>query len=200
MFGVFFGVSDLEHSEITLGGYKQEHFVAGEQISWNKALDAEHGHWQIAVKSITAAGKRLTWCDDGTCRAVVDTGTSLLGVPTKIGRALVDRLRHNSTAAGCSGNLPVLEMELEQFTIVLGPSDISRPDFVADPGHTTNSTCMPMLSFMDLPDPLRPKTFILGEPALQKYYTVFDALAPRIGFATAHHVQPKLTASELKAQ
>merc|ERR1740123_517807 len=54
MFGVFLAVSDLEHSEITLGGYKQEHIAAGEQISWNK-VDGDCGHWQIDVKSITAA-------------------------------------------------------------------------------------------------------------------------------------------------
>merc|ERR1719229_1125899 len=82
MFGVFLSVSELEHSEITLGGYKQEHIAAGEQLSWNKALDEQLGHWQIGVKSITAAGQWLSFCDDGTCRGVVDTGTSLLGVPS----------------------------------------------------------------------------------------------------------------------
>jgi len=197
MFGVFFGVSDLEHSEITLGGYKQEHFVAGEQMSWNKALDAEHGHWQIAVKSITAAGKRLTWCDDGTCRAVVDTGTSLLGVPSDFGNELIDILRHNSSEGVCDGSLPSIEIELENFTVVLGPSDIARPEFLSDDeqeGEST-STCIPMLMFMDLEEPLSAKTLILGEPVIQKYYTTFDAHVPQIGFATAHHVQPKLRAS-----
>merc|ERR1719410_2979454 len=118
MFGIFLSVSELEHSEITLGGYKPEHIAAGEQIAWCKAYDAQLGHWQVAVKSITADGVQLPFCDDGTCRAVVDTGTSLLSVPSKIGRVLVDRLRHVSTA-GCNGNFPVLEIELEQFTMVL---------------------------------------------------------------------------------
>jgi len=204
MFGVFLAVSDLEHSEITLGGYKQEHIAAGEQISWCKVYDGHFGHWQIAVKSITANGERLPFCDDGTCRAVVDTGTSLVSVPNVLGRQLVPRLRHNSAGAGCRGNLPALEIELEQFTVVLGPSDIARPEDVADPENQgsaaekqTNSTsCMPMLLFMNLPDPLSPKTLVLGEPVLQKYYTIFDALAPRIGFATAHHVEPKRSGSE----
>jgi len=216
MFGVFLAVSDFEHSEITFGGYKPEHITAGEQISWNKVYDGHLGHWQLAVKSITADGVRLPFCDDGTCRAVVDTGTSLLGVPRKIGRELVLRLRHKSSRAGCKTNLPALEIQLEQFTLVLGPSDITRaeggvaalkePNAAAQeqtnstalkmPANAaqeqTNATCMPMLMFMDLPEPLSPKTLILGEPVLQKYYTVFDALAPRIGFATAHHVRPTL--------
>jgi len=200
-FGVFLAVSDHEHSEVTLGGYKQEHIVAGEQISWNKALDENLGHWQIAVKSITAAGERLSFCDDGTCRAVVDTGTSLLGVPSHFGNDLVDILRHNATENGCGGSLPSLEIELEHFTVVLGPSDISRPEFVADGERPEGlsdeeaNTCIPMLMFMDLPEPLNPKTLILGEPVLQKYYTIFDAVVPRVGFATAHHVKPKLQAA-----
>jgi len=200
-FGVFLAVSDIEHSEITLGGYKQEHIAAGEQISWNK-VDGHRGHWQIDVKSITAAGERLPFCEDGTCRAIVDTGTSLLGVPSDIGNDLIDILRHNSAEAGCGGNLPSLEIELESFTVVLTPSDIARPEFVADSESPEaanegqpQSSCIPMLMFMDLPQPLSPKTLILGEPVLQKYYSVFDALVPRIGFATAHHIQPKLPAS-----
>jgi len=36
---------------------------------------------------------------------------------------------------------------------------------------------------MDLPAPIGPKLFILGEPILRKYYTVYDSSAPpRIGF------------------
>jgi len=201
MFGVFLAVSSLEHSEITFGGYKQEHIVAGEQISWCKAYDPEHGHWQIGVKSITANGERLSYCDDGTCRAVVDTGTSLLGVPKDFGRLTIPRLRHNSLSGECSGNLPALEIELEHFTLVLGPTDIARPDFVKlaqkqkagiDDGTTP---CMPMMMFMDLPAPFSPKTLVLGEPVLQKYYTVFDALPPQVGFGTAQHIKPKLSAS-----
>jgi len=200
LFSVFLAVSDLEHSEITLGGYKKEHILAGEEISWSKARDEDLGHWQINVKSITAAGRRLPFCDDGTCRAVVDTGTSLLAVPTDFGNDLVDILRHNTTNGGCGGSLPSLEIELENFTLVLGPSDISRPEFVEEEespeaAMAEEPTCIPMLMFMDLPEPLSPKTLILGEPVLQKYYTIFDALVPRIGFATAHHVVPKLEAS-----
>jgi len=204
LFGVFLSFSNLEHSELTFGGYKQEHIAAGEQISWCKAYDEHLGHWQVAVKSITAGGMRLPLCDDGTCRAVVDTGTSLVAVPTNFGRPIVDRLHYMSRGAECSGKLPTLEIELEHFTVVLGPSDIARPaELLADPAKPvagakkqSNTTCIPMLLFMDFPAPLRSKTLIFGEPVLQKYYTLFDALTPRIGFAKAHHVYSKLSASE----
>eukprot|EP00421_Protoceratium_reticulatum_P012161 CAMPEP_0168400324 /NCGR_PEP_ID=MMETSP0228-20121227/22541_1 /TAXON_ID=133427 /ORGANISM="Protoceratium reticulatum, Strain CCCM 535 (=CCMP 1889)" /LENGTH=678 /DNA_ID=CAMNT_0008413865 /DNA_START=130 /DNA_END=2166 /DNA_ORIENTATION=+ len=47
--------------------------------------------------------------------------------------------------------------------------------------------CKPMLMSMDQAAPLGPKLFIMGEPVLQKYYTVYDSEVPQIGFARATH-------------
>jgi len=44
---------------------------------------------------------------------------------------------------------------------------------------------------MDLPEPIGPKLFILGEPVLKKFYTVYDAENQRIGFGRAHHSPAK---------
>merc|ERR1712151_636937 len=49
------------------------------------------------------------------------------------------------------------------------------------------ATCYPTLMPIDLPEPLGPKLFILGEPVLQKYYTVYDWGEQRIGFGLALH-------------
>jgi len=85
----------------------------------------------------------------------------------------------------------------------LALSDIARPEFVGNVAkpevedkEVPETSCIPMLMFMDLPAPLSPKTMIFGEPVLQKYYTVFDAIVPQVGFATAHHIKPKLQAWE----
>jgi len=40
---------------------------------------------------------------------------------------------------------------------------------------------------LDLEAPLGPKLFILGEPVLRKYYTVYDAQQKRVGFGRAVH-------------
>jgi len=210
MFGVFLAVSNKEDSEITFGGYKTQHMAEGAHIMWNPVEDPEHGHWQIKIKSITAGGVRLPYCDDGQCRALVDTGTSLLGIPSDgLGASLVSLLRHTSEDTGaalCNGPGPKLELELEDSTITLDPPDYARPEVVADPDagdaeeeekveEGLENACIPMVMSLDLPEPLSPKTLILGEPVLQKYYTVFDGLPPRIGFALAHHVVPKLANS-----
>jgi len=46
----------------------------------------------------------------------------------------------------------------------------------------TSGTCTPRLMPVNFPEPLGPKLFILGEPVLHRYYTVFDWKAEAIGF------------------
>jgi len=45
--------------------------------------------------------------------------------------------------------------------------------------------CKPKLMPVSMPKPLGPNLFILGEPLLQRYYTVFDWTSPSAGFAVA---------------
>jgi len=40
---------------------------------------------------------------------------------------------------------------------------------------------------IDFPEPLGPKLFILGEPVLRKYYTVYDWQRRSVGFGLANH-------------
>eukprot|EP00933_Yihiella_yeosuensis_P046312 TRINITY_DN4182_c0_g1_i2.p1 TRINITY_DN4182_c0_g1~~TRINITY_DN4182_c0_g1_i2.p1 ORF type:complete len:540 (+),score=97.08 TRINITY_DN4182_c0_g1_i2:275-1894(+) len=226
MFGVFLAKSSEEQSEITFGGWKDEHFKDGAELAFCTAHNKEDGYWQIDVFGIKVDGKPLDFCDDG-CRAVVDTGTSLLGVPSALGPLLVDLLRHPASGRGpgsCSGPGPKLEIDLGNFTVVLDPADYARPEIVdgsddvkessdhdaqvtsdvhnvtdVDEGHSKNSSisianepaeefCVPMVMHIDLPEPLHPRTLILGEPVLQRFYTVFDATVPRVGFVEARHV------------
>jgi len=45
--------------------------------------------------------------------------------------------------------------------------------------------CRPKMMPVSIPAPLGPKLFILGEPVLHRYYTVYDWSSPRIGFGLA---------------
>jgi len=194
-FAVFLAISDEEQSEITFGGWQVSRLREGEDLAWNPVQDASLGYWQLHIFGITANGVKTGYCDDGTCRAVVDTGTSLLGVPSTLGRELASKLRHTANDNGlCDGEMPTLEIDLGNFTVVLDPADYARPETAskqqvnASADNRQNSTkggCIPMLMHIDLPPPLSAKTLILGEPVLQRYYTAFDAGAKRIGFAMA---------------
>lgn len=194
VFAVFLGTSDSEESEITFGGLRTEHIADGfpKALSWVDVQAPELGYWQVKIFAIRVGNKTLDYCEEG-CRAVVDTGTSLLAVPTDAAPELREGLRHPSSPDGSCRSLtgPEVHFDLGNFTITLGPRDYARKqmeDEIED--NTTSPLCVPMMMLMDLPEPLGPKLFILGEPVLQRYYTGFDGEANRVGFAMAKHTLP----------
>lgn len=203
-FSVFLGDTEAEDSEISFGGWKQEHLTGN--LGWSKVVKPEEGHWMIQIKALKVAGETLKFCDDGECRAVVDTGTSLLAVPTEVFPELYELLKHSAHRSGECGVAGIgynLDIELENFTVSLGAKDYARPEATGydqpwqevlnKPAFDPNSRirndmiCKPMLMSMDLPAPLGPKLFILGEPVLRKYYTVYDGKEKRVGFGRAIH-------------
>lgn len=210
MFAVFLADSDEEESEITFGGWDPARIQEGSELAWCDVREPQDGYWQLDVFGITAGGEPLDFCSEG-CRAIVDTGTSLLAVPTDLGPDLVRLLRHQALGAeGCTGPGPQLELDLGNFTVVLDPSDYARPEMVEPlPGTEASgnavsgaaSGCVPMLMLLDLPPPLHPRTLILGEPVLRRYYAAFDAAreGPRVGFAAAVHGAPTASAVQREA-
>eukprot|EP00448_Togula_jolla_P025525 CAMPEP_0170650420 /NCGR_PEP_ID=MMETSP0224-20130122/45794_1 /TAXON_ID=285029 /ORGANISM="Togula jolla, Strain CCCM 725" /LENGTH=480 /DNA_ID=CAMNT_0010982083 /DNA_START=102 /DNA_END=1544 /DNA_ORIENTATION=+ len=131
IFSVFLGVTDEEQSEITFGGFREEHVKPGSSFAWHEVREAEHGYWQIDVLEIRANGQVIDYCKDGSCRAVLDTGTSILD--SSLGPELVDLLRHSSSSEmPCAGPGPVLEFDLGNVTVKLNPEDYARPEVVTD--------------------------------------------------------------------
>ncbi|CAJ1414127.1 unnamed protein product [Effrenium voratum] len=78
-FGVFLADSDEEVSEISFGGFSPDQLTS--PLSWAPVASPELGYWQVQMKSVRIGNRTLDYCNDGQCRAVVDTGTSLLAVP-----------------------------------------------------------------------------------------------------------------------
>jgi len=204
-FAVFLGEHEAEVSEITLGGYASSRHAEG-RLAWNPVWRPELGHWMLEVKSMHIDGKEVDFCRAGGCRAVMDTGTSLVAVPTAAFAEFYELLRHEADpVTECQGVGPQLHVELETFTVTLDPRDYSRLEhdtgvspvpersFQAAMGQSEEEPemCKPMLMSMDLPEPIGPKLFVLGEPVLRKYYTVYDAdlASPRIGFSRAVHTE-----------
>lgn len=220
-FGVFLADSDDEVSELCFGGHQAER-VQG-SLHWAPISNPELGYWQVPIRAIRIGNRTLDFCNDGTCRAVVDTGTSLLAVP----RAFSDELQSElegplrdppaDTFAGSNqedevdcrkaeGALLHFDIEggIDGSTLTLEPGDYSRPsiqivdedapeadvsDKAADSAGDGKPTtkCQPTLMAIDLPEPLGPKLFIMGEPVLRKYYTVYDWQEKRVGFGLAIH-------------
>mmetsp|Transcript_87555 Transcript_87555/g.276736 ORF Transcript_87555/g.276736 Transcript_87555/m.276736 type:complete len:614 (-) Transcript_87555:184-2025(-) len=200
-FGVFLANHEFEDSEVALGGWSQQH--VREDLSWGPISDPEMGHWITPIKGLRVDNEPIDFCSDGNCKAAVDTGTTLLAVPTRAFRDLYEPLRHSAPLAGhCRGFGRLLHFELEHFTVTLGPKDygqvkkthkslLRKPSRLfggAPPKGRADLRCLPMLMTLDLEEPVGPKLFVLGEPVLRKYYTVYDSHRKRVAFGRAKHI------------
>merc|ERR1719171_480586 len=113
---------------------------------------------------------------------------------------------------------PVLEIEVPGFNITLDPENYMRqlplragvnvgsskgvvlpsqasstttlpPTVLRDDGSEVERYCRPRLMPVNLPAPVGPNLFILGEPVLQRYYTVFDWKGQSIGMGLSTSAQ-----------
>jgi len=182
-FGVFLGDHDGEPSEICFGGRNEERIAS--DIEWVPVTLPDMGYWQVMVKDILVGNKSLDFCDDGSCRAVVDTGTSLLAVPKVFVSDLQAEILHGQPAtlpvvADCTmAGLPSLTFVLDGMSLHLEGSDYSR---------MSGNHCRPALMPFEIAEPLGPKLFILGEPVLRKYYTIYNWKQQQVGFGKAKHI------------
>lgn len=131
-FGVFLADSDDDFSEITFGGYNRERVRA--PLSWAPVALPELGYWQVRILRVRVGSRPLPYCEDGQCRAVVDTGTSLLAVPQDFVDPLQLELEKNLQDPPDEGRGvdcrrargdPV-EFDIEGGTLTLGAGDYAR--------------------------------------------------------------------------
>eukprot|EP00928_Gymnodinium_smaydae_P058210 TRINITY_DN4142_c1_g1_i1.p1 TRINITY_DN4142_c1_g1~~TRINITY_DN4142_c1_g1_i1.p1 ORF type:complete len:752 (+),score=118.19 TRINITY_DN4142_c1_g1_i1:140-2395(+) len=117
---------DGEESEMAFGGYNPERLLG--PLSWAPVQMADLGYWIIEILAVRVNGEELDMCSDGTCRGVVDTGTSHLGIPAPYDVQINDLLK---TPAGdlldCRlADAPEVQFELRGFNITINPSNYMR--------------------------------------------------------------------------
>jgi len=194
-FSVFLARPGASGSQVTFGG-QDEGRTEGE-TSWVPVSLKEKGYWAVRILAVRAGNKVLPICEDGGCHAIVDTGTSLLGVPQQglasLLAATARRVGHDADCQRVPG--PRLSFELDGgSTIELSAEEFSRPAPTAVTSSATgkiHSVCRALLVPVEMPA-ISDKVFLFGEPVLQKYYTAFDAKEFRVGFALAKHNQGEM--------
>mmetsp|Transcript_48697 Transcript_48697/g.89274 ORF Transcript_48697/g.89274 Transcript_48697/m.89274 type:complete len:577 (+) Transcript_48697:72-1802(+) len=230
-FGVFLtDGEDGSQSELAFGGHNKERLIDPKSpLSWTPVIHADEGYWVVKVVAFRVGGQTLDFCKDGGCKAIMDTGTSHLGIPQPYDLDVVKML---TVAAGemldCRlADLPPIEIELPGVNLTIHPDTYMRrlplredvnvdkkrdvdpvpngTEGAAEVTTTTTTTkaeidhdsidyvpgsvkryCRPRMIPVTMPEPLGPKMFILGEPVLHRYYTLFDWATPQVGFGLAN--------------
>jgi len=172
LFSVFLSDSDREASEVTFGAYKDEHMAS--ELFWVDVTKTS-GYWEVQISDITFDGEPQSLCKN--CKVAVDTGTSMLAGPTDV----IQKLSHK---LGVSSNCENYA-KLPKLGFIVGGRilDLSPKEYV---NNVNGASCSVTLMNLDVPPPKGP-LFIFGIPFLQKYYTVYDHLNSRVGFAVAKH-------------
>jgi cathepsin D len=169
-------------STLTLGGTDSSFYTGDFHYVPTAKAASLLPYWLVSAKDIKVGGKSASVCSWLTgCEMVVDTGTSVLAGPQKD----VDKITAliGSVKQDCSNakSLPTITITLNGKDFELGP------DFYVIRASDDNGAeqCMLGIQGINAGVPI----FILGDPFLRKYYTVWDSDNKRVGFALARQPQ-----------
>jgi len=192
-FSFFLSRHEDGESRISFGGVDKER--ATTDVAWTPVAMAELGYWQVQIKQVRIGNTILDDCAQGDCRAILDTGTSLLGVPKQSTREMHRLLARPVPSQVSDPNdidcrqVPglTIDFDLGDTVISIPVEDYSRPAPInmttADGGSSL--ICRSLLLPIDMKAPVGPKIFIWGEPVLRRYMTVYDLDKKQIGFSLA---------------
>jgi len=135
-------------------------------------------YWLISASDIKIGDKSSKACNFLTgCYMVVDTGTSVLAGPPSSMDKLIAQV--GNVADDCSNvdSLPTLTFTFSGHDFELGPEYY----VIKAEGDGGKTECFLGLESVNAGVPI----WILGDPFLRKYYTVWDAEKSQVGFAVA---------------
>jgi len=171
VFSVFLSDNDAEPSSVSFGSEESHLHYGG--LHWVN-ISRPSGYWQVETGGITLDDVPLGLCDE--CQVAVDTGTSMLAGPSAIMDNLTVTLNVDPSCENYN-DLPKVGFLLGGKVLNLGKEDyVTRED----------QFCTMAFMSIDIPPPQGP-LFILGDPFLRKFHSVYDVKNLRVGFAPAKH-------------
>ncbi|NWW94765.1 PEPA protein, partial [Rhynochetos jubatus] len=147
-------------------------FYTTRGITWIP-LSAET-YWQITMDSVSIGGEPVA-CSAG-CQAIVDTGTSLLTMPSTALSALLRTLGVGSSGEiGCNAvsSLPTVVFHINGKAFPVPPSA-----YVIE----SNGYCSLGFEGMDVPTESG-ELWILGDVFIRQYYVIFNRATNAVGLA-----------------
>ncbi|NWV01025.1 PEPA protein, partial [Upupa epops] len=171
LFSVYLSKHEQSGSFILFGGIDDSY--TGNGIYW-VPVSAET-YWQISVQSVSANQETVA-CLQG-CQAIVDTGTSLMVVPSQVLPVIFSAVGANSDGSiSCSAKWfqPDLVFYINGYGFHLPAT--------AYVIQSSAGTCSVGFQGMDVPTE-QGELWILGDVFIRQYYTIFDRGNNRVGLA-----------------
>ena len=193
------GRPDEGHSALVLGGHDPRYCADPSCPFEQHKLDAAQialGYWLIRGSHILLDGRDTHICRENNCQFVVDTGTSILVGPNNRVGPLINAV--NASAGGriaADGTMPCgLESRLPTLGFIIGSGNYTlEPEWYVLKGQTTDDAGVGaeegaiecQLGIQGISPIESGELWILGDPFLRKYYTLFDRGQRQVGFTLA---------------
>jgi len=167
--------------ELVLGGVDPAHYVGDfTYLPVQETAPGVKGYWEIKMDSFEINGQNML---SDTTKAIVDSGTSLLAVPSNAIKAIAAQVGakvvswippfNKEYTIDCTSVAPSLD-------VVLGGKKYSlqKEDYVINDA----GSCLFGMTGLDVPAPAGPLV-ILGDVFMRAHYVKFDLDNSQIGFA-----------------
>jgi saccharopepsin len=171
-------------SEIVFGGINEERFTG--DVTYARVV--RKAYWEVSLEHITVGGTTL----GGNHTAAIDTGTSLIALPTEEADWINKKIGATKGPTGQYSVDCATVSSLPDIVLSFGgkPFPLTGDDYVlrasGGPIGGGKETCISGFMGIDMP-PRLGKIWIVGDVFLRKYYTIYDMEHDRVGFATAKH-------------
>jgi saccharopepsin len=166
---------DTEGGVATFGGYDKSKFTG--DITWLPVR--RKAYWEVKFDGIGLGDEYASLEGHG---AAIDTGTSLIALPSGLAEILNAEI---GAKKGWSGqyavecetrdSLPNLTLTFDGFNFTIGPYDYTLE---------VSGSCISAFTPMDFPAPVGPMA-IIGDAFLRKYYSIYDLENNAVGLAKA---------------
>ena len=174
LFTFYYSINEQSNGEMTLG-YIDDTKYKG-TINYYKVI--EKRFWMIELTDITVNGNNLHICDNKPCKAIVDTGSTMISGPSAQVAKLLESIKVNNT---CDKGITV------GFVFGEDVYEMKYKDYMVKSVVDHKMVCEPMIEEFDMKLRNEGYAWIIGNVFMQKYYTVFDRDEDRVGFALARH-------------
>ncbi|KAK7203795.1 aspartic peptidase domain-containing protein [Myxozyma melibiosi] len=159
----------------TFGGIDESHYTG--EITWLPVR--RQAYWEVDLKSITFGSESAELENTG---AIVDTGTSLIALPTGLAEILNMEIGAKKNWQGQYTVDCDVRDTLQDISFNLNGKEfaITAKDYIME----VQGSCISAFMGMDFPEPVGPLV-ILGDAFLRKWYSIYDIGNNRVGLAQA---------------